>query len=126
MTDGGLDYHRWGAKDMSRVENLCEYVPVDTFLWGVLDRETGMTTAKRLDALEDSHIQNICLHLRKRYAPIQSEHDDEYHNYRALRHRKDNELLDEHFLPELEARGLVEVTEEIPWEKPNAASENVT
>lgn len=130
-TDGGLDYHRWGGKDMHQVKNLCEYIPADTFLWGVFDPTTGETKKRKLDDLTDSHIQNICLHLRARYGATISEADlsveeESYQSYRALRHRKDIEILETYLLPELEKRGLAEVTEEVEWSSTDATSEIVT
>lgn len=118
MVDGGTDYIRSGAKDLTKIRHLTEYVDKSVFLWGVMDRETGFTTKRRLDELEDSHIQNIALHLRKRHAPHPDadEGADEYYiRTKELRHEADLRMLENHILPELERRGLPEVTEEVPW-----------
>lgn len=77
--------------------------------WTTLD---GRTLA--LHEITDTHLQNIVLHVRRRM------------EYRAERDRlfsrrvyEDAMLLIEVLLPELEKRGLPEVTEEIPWERPS-------
>lgn len=105
MIDGGTCYVRYGGADMDKISLLTEYVSKDTFLWGVYDRENGYHVKKTLDELEDSHIQNIVLHLRTRSSNPDSFCDPEH----------DMGLLTDHFLPELMTRGLEEVTEEIPW-----------
>ena len=102
MIDGGLEYERYGGIDMSKVRPMHEYVPAGTFLWGVLDRDTGERIRKPLSDLEDSHIQNIDLHLRTR------------HEHLPVLQANDDEIRRKHITPELEKRGLEEVTEEIP------------
>lgn len=117
MIDGGCEYERWGGIDMSKVNPLYEYVAKDTFLWGVLNRKTLELERKPLSALEDSHIQNLVLHLRDRNSPklesLTISREDAM--YRRDRHVRDLSILEAQVLPELEKRGLDEVTEEIPW-----------
>lgn len=118
MVDGGLDYVRSGAKDLSKIRHLTEYVDKDVFLWGVMNYETGYTVKKKLDELQDSHIQNIALHLRVRHAlheKADAGADAAYIEYKKARHKADLKILEDHILPELERRGLPEVEEEIPW-----------
>jgi hypothetical protein len=117
MVDGGLAYERYGAKDMDKLKTMFEYVPKDTFLWGVLDTETGETTKRTLDSLDDSHIQNIALHLRTRWLPQRKGVDWAVRQYRIDRLLGDAKILAEHILPELEKRGLKEVDEEVSWKK---------
>ena len=121
MVDGGLEYERYGAKDMKKLKTMFEYVPKDTFMWGVLDIETMETHKKPLDDLDDSHIQNIALHLRTRsLPPDRNEHrltelEKNGRDYMIRRLLGDAKILEDHILPELEKRGLKEVEEEIPW-----------
>lgn len=118
MVDGGTDYVRSGAKDLTKIRHLTEYVEEDVFLWGVLDRETGYHTKKRLDELDDSHIQNIVLHLRVRHAlnpDADAGADSAYLQLKEMRHEGDLKLIEKHFGPELEKRGLEEVDEEVAW-----------
>ena len=115
--DGGLDYVRYGARVMSKVKLMSEYVPKSTFLWGVLDTETHEITKKPLDDLEDSHIQNIALHLRTRHLPRSEDASDDLRAFLIQKTLADAKILEAHILPELEKRGLEEVTEEIPWKK---------
>ena len=118
MVDGGLEYERYGGHDMDKVQTMFEYVDDEVFLWGVLDRETGELIQHELSDLTGSHIQNIVLHLRTRFAPNKDDitFSDSYsYSYKEFSHKKDNKLLKDILLPELERRGLEEVTEEIPW-----------
>jgi hypothetical protein len=114
MIDGGGEYERYGGIDMTKVHPLYEYVPAGTFLWGVLDRDTGETTKRQLSDLSDTHIQNIALHLRTRWLSIGAPAPHEA--FRNGKWVEDQIILCDHFLPELEKRGLDEVTEEIPWD----------
>jgi hypothetical protein len=116
MVDGGRDYLRYGGHDMDKIELLTEYFDddeEDTFVWGVFNHEIGETVPHKLSDLEDSHVQNIELHLRRRFLP----HDDDSVEdvlYRQARHKADLSIIDNHILPELKRRGLPTVEEEIP------------
>lgn len=109
MLDGGREYLRYGAVDMDKIKLITEYVDKDTFIWGVLDRETYEYVYKDIRTLEDSHVQNIALHLRNRYK------NHEHASARRLKFEIDQRTLKANILPELGRRGLEEVTEEIPY-----------
>lgn len=108
VLDGGLDYVRCGAADRDKIELLTEYVDSDVALWGVFNTDTYETEYKDIRTLEDSHVQNIALHLRTRY----KDSSDPLHQ---MRFDQDKQTLTSMILPELERRGLTEVDEEIPW-----------
>lgn len=91
-----------------------QYKNKDTFLWAALDPTTMQRVHTPLEELEDSHIQNIALHLTTRHLPIEK---DMYAVTRRYKQMLDLDILDRHILPELNKRGLEEVTEEIPYEK---------
>ncbi len=118
MVDGGLEYERYGGVDLDLVETMFEYVEKGVFLWGVLTPE-GLVR-KPLDEIEDTHLQNIALHLRTRYDMARFSDEqikaatDEQIDYIYARHGGDLEILEDDILPELKVRGLEEVTEEIP------------
>ena len=111
MVDGGIVYQRYGGKDMKLVDPRPVYVDNDTFLWGVFDHKLGHTIPHPLSDLEDSHIQNIDLHLRKRYRNRQGLLNKEL---AKLRYYKDQVIRREHVWPELKRRGLRKINKEIP------------
>jgi hypothetical protein len=115
FVDGGHEYIRVGGVDISQIEFLTEYVPEDTFIWHALREgkslDGGAFVPMKLDEINDDHLRNIALHLRNRYKRVESDHTD----MTAMMYVRDQELLCDVFLPELEKRGLTEVTEEIPW-----------
>jgi hypothetical protein len=119
MVDGGLEYERYGGVDMTLIETMFEYVDKDEFLWGVMTPDGPVR--KPLSEIDNDHLQNIALHLRKRYSldrytpeAIDNASDADL-DYLMARFRGDKVIQKDHILPELEKRGLPEVTEEIPW-----------
>ena len=103
MVDGGLEYERYGGKDMDKVETMFEYVDDDVFLWGVFNYNTGYTEKRPLCDISNNHLLNIALHLRTR------------HEHMPILQKCDDRILKYHILPEIKERGLTEVTTEIPY-----------
>lgn len=108
MVDGGLEYERYGGHDMNKVQTMFEYTDDDAFLWGVLNRNTHEIVRRTLDEIDDDHLLNIALHLRTRWKDNIGLGAKEHHAH-------DLYILETNILPEIKARGLTEVSEEIPY-----------
>jgi hypothetical protein len=105
MVDGGIDYQRFGGADLKLVEPLPEFTEDDTFIWWIYDHKLGHTVPRILSDLEDSHIQNIDLHLRRRCKDKDSK-----------KYAIDQQTRQLYILPELKRRKLPKINKEIKYE----------